>query len=366
MVTAWFVAMWLGGIFKTFLKKVKVWNRLLRTVPKLVKNPKPPTPPDPNCSRCIYGAWLRWQRIRNVIVIRYVFCVDLGTAPLTELPKVPNFCQSQQKEEEPCSCVLEANSAEVANVTEVNSARVLATHPQAFLAGMAEADVYDLLIDSGASCCITHERTNFIEGIFQQPPQRLVLGGLANGLAIEGKGQVEWTVMMDDGMYRTFVIHAYYVPSGNRRLVSPQLVNQMGHDHCKFSIDGKDGVWTFANGQTKTGTLDAKPNLPIFHTTRGSALLDQFKDEPLYYRGSASELLRKPEGAPTMAFPPRITSTCKRSSSCCVKGLLVILGCKRLRQTGNILSVLRASTAKHDVGQHRPRPPLLSNRRRVR
>ena len=109
MVTAWFVAMWLGGIFKTFLKKVKVWNRLLRTVPKLVKNPKPPIPPDPNCSQCIYGAWLRWQRIRNVIVIRHLLCVDLGTTPLTELPKVPNFCQSQQKEEEPCSCVLEAN-----------------------------------------------------------------------------------------------------------------------------------------------------------------------------------------------------------------------------------------------------------------
>ena len=195
-----------------------------------------------------------------MIVIRHLFCVDLGTAPLTELPKVPNFCQSQQKQEEPCSSyVLEANSAEVANVTEVNLGRVLAIHLQAFLAGMAEEDVYDLLIDSGASCW-------------------LVLGGFANGLAIEGKGQVEWTVMMDDGMYRTFVIDAYYVPSGNRRLVSPQLVDQMGRDHCKFSIDGKNGVWTFANGQTKTGPLDAKTNLPIFHATRGSALADRLTE----------------------------------------------------------------------------------------
>ena len=75
-------------------------------------------------------------------------------------------------------------------INGTNASRILEQHPQAFV---ADSEVLELLVDSGASCSITHELSDFITELRRFNSPR-VLGGLASGIAIEGVGEVEWTV----------------------------------------------------------------------------------------------------------------------------------------------------------------------------
>ena len=98
------------------------------------------------------------------------------------------------------------------HINGTNASQILEQHPQAFV---ADSEVFDLLVDSGASCSITHELSDFVTELRRFNSPR-VLGGLASGIAIEGVGEVEWTVKTDDGQFRTLRVETCYVPQAGR------------------------------------------------------------------------------------------------------------------------------------------------------
>ena len=68
-----------------------------------------------------------------------------------------------------------------------------------------------VLFDSGANCCVTHCKSDF-NGHLKTIRGNHVIDGIGKGLKICGKGEVTWTFMADNKMYRTLKVPCYYVP----------------------------------------------------------------------------------------------------------------------------------------------------------
>jgi hypothetical protein len=84
-----------------------------------------------------------------------------------------------------------------------------------------------VIFDTGASLGITHDIQDF-DGPLTIPDCDLRLGGMANGLKIEGIGPVTWTFSNKDGTevqirsQCNYVRQCNYVPQSKMRLISPQ------------------------------------------------------------------------------------------------------------------------------------------------
>ena len=78
-----------------------------------------------------------------------------------------------------------------------------------------------VIFDTGASLGITHDIQDF-DGPLTIPDYDLRLGGMANGLKIEGVGPVTWTFSNKDGTEVQIRSQCYYVPQSKMRLISPQ------------------------------------------------------------------------------------------------------------------------------------------------
>ena len=107
---------------------------------------------------------------------------------------------------------------------------------------------HPVIFDTGASLAITPDKSDF-DGPLSVPSGDLRLGGMANGLRIEGNGQVTWTFTNPDGTEVRISGLAYYVPGAKARLLSPQRLFDGGKlkgsyqgDHKEFRllIDGCD------------------------------------------------------------------------------------------------------------------------------
>ena len=76
-----------------------------------------------------------------------------------------------------------------------------------------------VLFDSGANCCVTNRRDDFV-GAYHRSKHRSMVDGIGKGLQIEGKGKVAWTFIADNGSYRTLLLPCYYIPTSNTRIAS--------------------------------------------------------------------------------------------------------------------------------------------------
>ena len=101
---------------------------------------------------------------------------------------------------------------------------------------------HPVIFDTGASLAITPDKSDF-DGPLSVPSGDLRLGGMANGLRIEGIGQVTWTFTNTDGTEVRIIGLAYYVPGAKARLLSPQRLfdggKLKGHyqgDHKEFRL----------------------------------------------------------------------------------------------------------------------------------
>ena len=81
-------------------------------------------------------------------------------------------------------------------------------------------DSFPVIFDSGASLAISPSKTDFA-GPIETFPHVRYLGGMANGMKIEGVGKIKWSFRTKSGM---ITIHSkcYYVPASKARLISPQ------------------------------------------------------------------------------------------------------------------------------------------------
>ena len=123
--------------------------------------------------------------------------------------------------------------------------------------------VAKVLFDTGANCCITHDRNDFV-GEYT-PVQGKTVDGIGKGLSIKGKGHVAWTFKADNGMYRTLKLPCYYIPDTIDRIASVSVLLQCYPDE---TVNMSSGEFTLS-GNAKEGRpsvtipMCSKTNLPF-------------------------------------------------------------------------------------------------------
>ena len=326
MVSMWVVAMYLNGGYDTYPNPVARWIAIVSPLTvKTFRLRKPKKPPDPGCPVGAYGAWSRWLHHQHVHHYALPPSASLVVDPVLHAPDVPTFfwpgCSPSctptsgddvsdtlsdftfpsdtgahdhqpdllPRDKDLCfdandlcfdantlpwqpnsKGAVEINVASTSflplnPVTEVNSAQILAQHPKAYL---ANTSTFELLLDSGASCCVTHLMSDFVTPITLYKDPR-VIGGIASGIPIEGVGVVDWTMQTDAGSYRTIRLEACYVPLAGRRLLSPQCADQQRATFPATGLESKVNgdiakITMRDNGELFSAPLDKRTNLPLF------------------------------------------------------------------------------------------------------
>ncbi len=195
----WFVALLLQHAYGSLDQPVAQWNAFLKrasVVKAACVRAKPRKPPDPYPCH-IYGAWLRWFHGRNVWKMD-----DSVSPPPPPVPEnfsadcqftVPEFLVGCGPPLSAPAAFLELGLRGHVAFEEDQGHGLMEIHPQAFIAGVS--DMLPIIFDTGASLCVTHALSDFVT-LLQRSDIPTQLGGLAHGLAIEGKGSVEWAFLM--------------------------------------------------------------------------------------------------------------------------------------------------------------------------
>lgn len=119
-------------------------------------------------------------------------------------------------------------SAVAFQVGHTDSVTAAMTAPHKLKDAMKLGASFQLIWDSGASICITNDKSDFCEGTLTGPGIVKRLTGLAKGMHIKGRGTVAWTVQDIHGQLRTLELPAYcYVPSSPAKLLSTSLLLQV-------------------------------------------------------------------------------------------------------------------------------------------
>ena len=115
-----------------------------------------------------------------------------------------------------------------------------------------------VIFDTGASLGITFDKADF-DGPMTIPEGDLRLGGMANGLKIEGIGAVTWTFSNEDGTEIQIRSQCYYVPNAKVRLISPQRL-----------FNREKGVSGYYQGDAQSFSLqfDGCPRLIVGYNSR--------------------------------------------------------------------------------------------------
>jgi hypothetical protein len=89
----------------------------------------------------------------------------------------------------------------------------------------SDASLFPIIWDTGASKTMTHCLNDFVGEIdwFQSPKAAV---GIAAGLQILGQGRIHWQIKLNDGRSHVIEVEAYYCPTAQRRLLSPQQLQQ--------------------------------------------------------------------------------------------------------------------------------------------
>jgi hypothetical protein len=128
---------------------------------------------------------------------------------------------------------------------------------------------HPVIFDTGASLGITFDKRDF-DGPLTVPDGDLRLGGMAQGLKIEGIGPVTWTFRNDDGSEVQIRSNCYYVPGAQAQLISPQrLFNKNRGVGGRFEGSENDFTLRFDAGPTLTVEYDDKNHLPIGYALVG-------------------------------------------------------------------------------------------------
>ena len=135
-----------------------------------------------------------------------------------------------------------------------------------------------VIFGTGASLAITPEKADLNDPLFIAEAE-LQLGGVANGLCIEGVGSVKWSFNHTDGTEMAIQSSAYYVLNAKAQLLTPQQLfdkptginryDRGDHHPVQLVIDGCAPVVidynkpsSFSIGSTNFGTNQA-PQLSL-------------------------------------------------------------------------------------------------------
>ena len=138
-----------------------------------------------------------------------------------------------------------------------------------------DSDSRTLMIDDGASACITNDKGDFIE-----PPKKVnrKVRGIKGHAKATPRGTIKWHVEDDTGLIHVMLIKgAYLIPEAATRILSPQHLAQQAGDH--FPKEEGTGALTTSKNimlfwsqrrYTKTVPLDPTTNVGLTTTAPGA------------------------------------------------------------------------------------------------
>ena len=144
-----------------------------------------------------------------------------------------------------------------------------------------DSDAQALMLDDGASACITNDPHDFIE-----PPKRVdkKVKGIKGHAQATHRGTLKWYIEDDHGLVQVLVITgAYLIPETTMRILSPQHLAQQANDHYP-ATEGTGALTTSKNITlfwaqrrfTKTVPLDSKTNVGLTMTASGTGSFRAF------------------------------------------------------------------------------------------
>ena len=102
-----------------------------------------------------------------------------------------------------------------------------------------------LIVDTGASCCITPHQHDFVDGSYKESEVKIKdLSGLNK---VAGRGLIRWRIRDKHGQVQTLEIEGFHVPKASVRLLSPQSIFKTlggtgGINHLRFVLFMPDDV----------------------------------------------------------------------------------------------------------------------------
>ena len=117
-------------------------------------------------------------------------------------------------------------STQVINMTSTWSTQWSAPRAQAT---QFDSDSHILMLDDGASACITNCKEDFVE-----PPKHMdrKVKGIKGHADATHRGTLKWYLEDDTGLVHVIMIRgAYLIPDAATRILSPQHLAQQANDH---------------------------------------------------------------------------------------------------------------------------------------
>ena len=141
--------------------------------------------------------------------------------------------------------------------------------------GIFDSDAQALMLDDGASACITNDKDDFTE-----PPKRVdkKVKGIKGHAHATHRGTIKWHIEDDRGLVHVMIIRgAYLIPEAPTRILSPQHLAQQADNH--YPQEEGTGALTTSKTITlfwaqrryaKTVPLDPKTNVGLTTTAAGA------------------------------------------------------------------------------------------------
>ena len=133
-----------------------------------------------------------------------------------------------------------------------------------------DSDSHDLMLDDGASACITNCKEDFIE-----PPKRVdrKVKGIKGHADATHHRTLKWYLEHDTELVHIIMIQgAYLIPDATTQSLSPQHLTQQANDHYPKEEGTSKNITLFLSQRrfTKTVPLDPRTNVGLTTTAAGT------------------------------------------------------------------------------------------------
>ena len=103
--------------------------------------------------------------------------------------------------------------------------------PRRLINAMKGNNSFPVIWDSGASHCVTFDKSDFFSDV-QDPGTLRRLKGINSGLEVKGIGKIQWSMHDETGKLRQFILPALWVPDCESRLLSTSvLLREYNNEH---------------------------------------------------------------------------------------------------------------------------------------
>lgn len=132
---------------------------------------------------------------------------------------------------------------------------------------MPPNEAFNIIWDSISFCA-----TDFVHGV-QPLLNPITINGVASDVQIAGQGTVRWVVTATDGSPKTIEVNAFYAPTTQMRLLSPQsYLQQLGHGSPHGAFSNESLTFWWPDGSSHTAPFSPNNNLPLSPATNEKAM----------------------------------------------------------------------------------------------